>query len=165
MYPSGQKQSNSSVDLYVRNKIPNTLPIGVPNTIINVDTISYQNYVNGGAIGDVYGLANATTKQKQKLSQLQSRLNNLSNQISVLNSQFGQGSAQAQSQTKENVKGIQKYLQGIQGIDNRIHHFDTSFENILKDSDIVVLQKNYDYLFWTILACGTLLVSMNIIQK
>ena len=36
---------------------------------------------------------------------------------------------------------------------------------ILKDSDIVVLQKNYNYLFWSILAAGTVLVSMNIVKK
>lgn len=165
MYPSGQKQANTAFDLYVRNKKPNILPIGVPRTVNNVDTISYQNYVNGGEIGDVYGLANATSVQKQQLSQLQSRLNMLSSQITELNSKFGQGTTEAQMQTKDNVKGIQQYLDSIQGIDNRIHHFDTNYENILKDSDIVVLQKNYDYLFWTILACGTLLVSMNIISK
>ena len=38
-------------------------------------------------------------------------------------------------------------------------------QNILKDSDIVVLQKNYDYLFWSILAAGTVLVSMNVVKK
>ena len=40
-----------------------------------------------------------------------------------------------------------------------------NIQNILKDSDIVVLQKNYDYLFWSILAAGTVLVSMNIVKK
>ena len=38
-------------------------------------------------------------------------------------------------------------------------------DRILDDSDIVVLQKNYDYLFWSILAAGTVLVSMNIVKK
>jgi len=28
-----------------------------------------------------------------------------------------------------------------------------------------VLQKNYDYLFWSILAVGTVLVSMNVLKK
>ena len=33
---------------------------------------------------------------------------------------------------------------------------------ILENSDIVVLQKNYEYMFWSILAAGTVLVAMNI---
>jgi hypothetical protein len=37
-----------------------------------------------------------------------------------------------------------------------------NIDKILQDSDIVVLQKNYDYLFWTILAAGSVLVAMNI---
>jgi hypothetical protein len=36
---------------------------------------------------------------------------------------------------------------------------------ILDDSDIVVLQKNYDYLFWSILAVGAVIISMNIVKK
>ena len=40
-----------------------------------------------------------------------------------------------------------------------------NIENILSDSDIVVLQKNYDYLFWSILATGTVVVAMNIVKK
>jgi hypothetical protein len=38
-------------------------------------------------------------------------------------------------------------------------------DNIVNDSDIVVLQKNYDYLFWSILAAGTVLITMNVIKK
>ena len=37
-----------------------------------------------------------------------------------------------------------------------------NLDKILEDSDIVVLQKNYDYLFWTILAAGSVVVAMNI---
>ena len=40
-----------------------------------------------------------------------------------------------------------------------------NMNNIVSDSDIVVLQKNYNYLFWTILATGTVLISMNMIKK
>ena len=36
---------------------------------------------------------------------------------------------------------------------------------LLDDSDIAVLQKNYDYLFWSILATGTVVVAMNIVKK
>ena len=38
-------------------------------------------------------------------------------------------------------------------------------DSLLDDSDIVVLQKNYDYMFWTILATGAVLVSMNIVKS
>ena len=40
-----------------------------------------------------------------------------------------------------------------------------SVDNILNDSDITVLQENYAYLFWSILAVGTVLVTMNVSKK
>ena len=165
MYPNGEKQINQNFDLYIRGKNPITPPIGVPKNINNIDTITYQNYNNGGALENEYGLANATSTQKQQLSQLQTQMNLLSSQISELTNKFDDGTNKAQTQSKTNVNGIQNYLQGIKTTNKKINNFNTNIENILNDSDIVVLQKNYDYLFWSILAAGTVLVTMNIVKN
>jgi len=165
MYPNGARQIDSNSSLYIRGKTPIAPPIGVPSTVNNTDTITYKNYVNGGAVGSSYGLANATSTQKQQLDQLQSKMNLLTSQINTLTNQFGTGSQQAESQSEANVQGIQDYLQGIKSTNNKINTFNTNVERILSDSDIVVLQKNYNYLFWSILAAGTVLVTMNIVKK
>jgi hypothetical protein len=165
MYPNGDRQIDSNSTLYIRSKTPISTPIGVPQTVNNIDTITYSNYVNGGAIGNEYGLANATSSQKQQLSQLQSQMNLLTNQINNLTGKFGSGSQQAESQSQTNVQGIQDYLQGLETTNSQIKNFSTNVERILSDSDIVVLQKNYDYLFWSILAAGTVLITMNIVKK
>ena len=90
-------------------------------------------------------------------------LNLLASQLSSYTTDFGEGSYQAAAQSQTNVTGIQDYLQGIQTTNKTIKNMNTTnIENILKDSDIVVLQKNYDYLFWSILAVGTVLVAMNV---
>ena len=62
---------------------------------------------------------------------------------------------------------LKEYLNELNYTDNKIKGFNTNtnIENILSDSDIVVLQKNYDYLFWSILATGTVVVAMNIVKK
>jgi len=39
MYPNGEIEINSNIDLYVRNKMPKSPPIGVPNTTNNIDTV------------------------------------------------------------------------------------------------------------------------------
>lgn len=165
MYPNGVRQINQSVDLYIRGKTPISTPIGVPSTVNNTDTIAYSKYTNGGALGNEYGLANATSVQKQQLDQLQNKMNLLTSQINNLTGEFGSGSQQAQTQSQANVQGIQGYLQGIKTTNSKITNFNTNVERILSDSDIVVLQKNYNYLFWSILAAGTVLVTMNIVKK
>jgi hypothetical protein len=108
---------------------------------------------------------NLTSVQKQQLASLQSTMNSLASQISSLTGQFGDGSEQATMQTQTNVQGLQGYLKDMKVTDGKIKGFDTMIENILNDSDIVVLQKNYEYLFWSILATGAVLVTMNIVKK
>jgi hypothetical protein len=165
MYPSGSIQPNSNVDLYVRNKMPQTPPTGVTSTTNNIDTVLYQNYINGGAISDSYGISNATSVQKQQLQQLQTKMDLLSNQITNLTTQFETNSEELQEQSQTNIQGINKYIKDIKKNNKKIHNFDSNFDNILNESDIVVLQKNYDYLFWSIIAVTTVIISMSIIKK
>jgi hypothetical protein len=166
MYPSGSIQMNSNTDLYTKNKNPITPPIGVPLTANNTDTNTFQNYIDGGSLDNSYGLANATSVQKKQLSQLQIKMNLLSKQISGLTTRFETGTNTAETQSKKNVKGIGNYLTNLNQNNTKIANFPSSnIDNILGDSDIVVLQKNYDYLFWSILAAGTVLVTMNVVKK
>jgi len=167
MYPAGAKEVNPNIDLYIRNKSPISTPIGVPNSVYNTDTITYGNYKNGGELSNSYGLANANAAQKAQLEQLQNRLNLLSSQLSSYTNEFGQGSQDAVAQSQTNVLGLTDYVDGLKNATDKINGItgDGNINNILKDSDIVVLQKNYDYLFWSILATGSVLVAMNIVKQ
>jgi hypothetical protein len=165
MYPNGDIQINKNLDLYVRSKNPISPPIGVSSTTNNTDSVIYQNYINGGSLDKSYGLANATSVQKQQLAQLQTKMNLISSQISNLTTKFSSGTNSSETQSKNNVIGIDDYLTNLNNTNTKITNFSTNMDNILNDSDIVVLQRNYDYLFWTILATGTVLVSMNIVKQ
>ena len=166
MYPVGQMEINPSVDLYVRNKMPESPPIGVPNTTNNIDTVLYQNYINGGAIDESYGLTKATSVQKQQLQQMKTKMNLLSNQINNLTNNFTSGDQQLNQQSETNILGVDTYVKDIKTTNHKIKNYPiTTYENILQDSDIVVLQKNYDYLFWSIVAVTTVIISMNIVKK
>jgi phosphoribosylanthranilate isomerase len=46
-----------------------------------------------------------------------------------------------------------------------IKNFNTTMDNILRDSDVTLLYENYNYLFWSILAAGTVLISVNVANK
>jgi hypothetical protein len=164
-YPNGNIFVNSDRKIFLRDKSPISTPPGVPNKTNNVDTVKFQNYKNGGPFSNEYGLASATSVQKQQLSSLQSKMNLLAGQISSLGGNFGDSSIQAENQAKTNIDGIKDYLNVFKNTNEKINNFSTNVENILSDSDIVVLQKNYEYLFWSILAIGIVLVSMNIVKK
>lgn len=165
IYPNTNMPFNSNLNVYVRNQVPIKTPIGVSNNINNIDSVLYTNYLNGGAPKKEYGLANATSVQKQQLEQLQDQLNMLSSQITTYTNQFGEGSQEAEVQMNKNVKGVGNYLKNLNKANKQINGFNTHIDRILDDSDIVALQKNYDYLFWSILAAGTVLVTMNIAKQ
>ena len=168
MFPyGGPTRILDGIDLYIRDNIPSSLPIGVSKDTKNIDSIKFQNYINKGAIGNKYGLANATSAQREELEQLQSRMNILSSQINNLTGKFSAGSNIVEEQSENNVSSIDNYLTVLKKTNQKMMGIaeNSTTNNILNDSDIVVLQKNYEYLFWSILAAGTVLVSMNIIKK
>jgi archaellum component FlaC len=166
MYPNGSSEMDSNVDLYIRNKKPLNANTGVSYNTNNTDSLTYQNYIQDNSEPtNLYSLANATSVERQQLEQLQTKMNLLSNQITNLTNKFGNRSKITNNQATNNVSGIKDYLKEIAFTNKKINGFNENINNILQDSDIVVLQKNYDYLFWTILATGALLVSINIVKK
>jgi hypothetical protein len=181
MYPNGGKISvvrdvnmSGRIDTYIRGKQPSILPNGVSENTVNTNTVDYQNYIDKGNVGNEYGLPAATSVQKQQLSQLQTKLNMLSNQITDLTNKYQTGSIEAGKQSDKNLSTMDNYNSDLHTINSKISQLNNvtaegmttrEIQNILKDSDIVVLQKNYEYLFWSILAAGTVLVSMNVVKN
>ena len=96
---------------------------------------------------------------------MQTKMNLLSNQINNLTNKFSSGGQQLNQQSETNVLGVDTYVKDIKTTNNKIKNYDTMYENILQDSDVVVLQQNYDYLFWSIIAVTTVIISMNIVKK
>ena len=149
----------------MRNKGPITPSPGISQVTHNIDSINYQKYNSAETDEINFSLSQATSTQKQQMEQLQIRLTQLTEQINALTGKFENGTQQADNQENANNIGIKNYLNEIEITDKKIKGFGNNVENMLTDSDIVVLQKNYNYLFWSILAVGSALVTMNIIKK
>jgi hypothetical protein len=166
MYPNSQSQVNPNINLYIRNTEPDTPPAGVPYTTNNIGSNQYQNYVSGGALSSSYGLASSVTPAQQaELNALQTQLDSLSQKITSLTDEFEGGSDNTASQMQTNVTGVGEYLNELNIINQKIANFgseNNGINNIIKDSDIVVLQKNYSYLFWSTLAIGSVIVAMKL---
>lgn len=140
-------------------------PIGVSSNTTSIDSVTYQNYVNGGPLPTNYGLSNATYEEKRKLSKIQTELNGLSSQIINLTGTLGDNTKTIVKQMTNNENALGDYVTSLSDTRDNINNFDTNYDNILHDTEIVTLQKNYEYLFWSILATGTVLLSMNYLKK
>ena len=116
-------------------------------------------------VGDRYGLSNANGVEKQQLSDLETRLKLITSDINKFTNLFEQGGSKIDNQLISNIPGTDGYLKEMGITNTKIKSISSNIDRVLDDSDIAVLQKNYDYLFWSILAAGTVLISMNIVKK
>jgi hypothetical protein len=167
MYPFSQEVTvDKDKVIYVRNKAPSALPDGVGTDIRTIDTITYGNYIQSDKNMDnnITGLTKITDTQKKELEQLQTRLNLISSQLNKYTNQFKTGTDAVEQQSIYNNNGIDKYLNEMKNVVVQKDSM-TNIQNILTDTDLLVLQKNYSYLFWSILAVGTVLVSINVMNK
>jgi hypothetical protein len=157
--------SNNST-VYLRDSAPKNLPTGVSNEIGNIDSVYFQNYNSKGAIGSSYGLATETNAQEQKLGVLQTTMGSLSGQLAGLTNKYQLGASSADKQSLNNATGMEQYLTDLTNNKEQTTGLNDSgnSQNILNDSDIMVLQKNYEYLCWSILAIGILLIAINVIN-
>jgi hypothetical protein len=165
MYPNSSSQTDSNYTTYVRGVEPINPAPGISNIVNSINSILFGNYQASDPSVSQFNLSNATSVQKQQLSQLQSQLDLLSSQINDLTNKFTTGTEKAQVQNKKNIKQLGTYLTDLTQTNAQIKGFNTTADNILNDSDIVVLQKNYDYLFWSILAVGAVLISINLAKN
>lgn len=168
MYPyEGTYSSKTDSNIYIRNKQPINPPLGVSFNTNGVDSAMYQNYINKGNIGNEYGLPIANSVQKQQLDNLQGRIKQISGEINKYTGEFSSGANSANKQLDKNSDGANKYITDLTNINQQINYMkkENNMNNILEDSDIVVLQKNYNYLFWSVLAAGTVLVTMSVAKK
>jgi hypothetical protein len=171
MYPSGQLTSNPNATLYVRNQTPIVAPFGVSPEVNNINSSQFSNYVtngqtvsgNGDSIngsGGQFNLINPETNP-----QLQALQNQLTAQGKKINDElnlYNQSDVKVLNQSTDNIKGLKNYTNELKKLRQDVQNFDLSTANILENSDITVLQKNYNYMLWTILAIGTVAVTMNI---
>ena len=180
MWPyGGESRPLSHVDTYIKNKIPLSIPLGATNETMNIDSAQYQFYNKGGVPPKQYGLMNATEIEKAELERLELKMKNQSNEITKLINTSSTGTNTSENQADKNLQGLNTYdieMKKTTDEINTLNSTNESFMNygytannninkILQDSDIGVLQKNYEYLLWTILATGSVLIAMNITKN
>jgi hypothetical protein len=163
IYPKSSSKVDFDYDLYLREKSPSSIPSGISNVIANTSTNIYENYNDGkGEMKDMYGLKTINSVKMQELNQIRSKLDMLSRDIVAYANKFGNNKDKLLLQSRDNIKGLNNFERDIKNVGKHILNFDLNHENILNESEILLLKENYNYMFWSILAIGSVLVAMNI---
>ena len=180
-FPKGEKQPNNSVVLGVRTpglKGSTTCS----NKITNIDTVQYDNYLKGSIMTSDTQCNPSVVSQSEQLefdniksqlitlgNDIASKMENLYNQDSSifnkLNTNAQQFKKDLENYKLTNLKiktELNLHSNNIEGMQN-ININDLN--GMLSDSDLRVLQGNYSYIMWSILAVGILTVTINTMRK
>lgn len=167
---SSKRTPTQNVNLFVKKPLINNSD-SCGKKYVEIDSSTWANYQKGDEMTPdaKCGLGNATSKQHAKLEELRSQLNKLgSKMIDKINSlQSSDTSLNTDmSSTREQLdKNLREYSK-VQTTADTIKNTSIATANgMLTDSDLVVLQENYGYLFWSIFAVGLVVVTMNVMKK
>ena len=185
-YPKGKKQPNNTTILGVRKpQLKGSTTCS--NEIVDVDTIQYDNYLKGASMTTDTQCNQAIVSQEDMVkfdnikSQLvtlgqdiASKMENLYNQDNKIYETMDMNEQQFKTdlekyrkltikirnelelQSNNNIEGMQNFKSPLNMND---------INGMLSDSDLIVLQENYSYIMWSILAVGLLTITVNSMKK
>jgi hypothetical protein len=155
----GNMTSDSNYYTDLKNKKPKTTRtnVGISNKVVGISSNKYTNYVGGTTYSqDKYGW----TQPNVSSSGIDTEVKN------IVDKKYDKNSSKVQNRYDAN----NKYYEGfstkdkIKELEEETKRTD-NYDKIVNDSDIVVLQRNSSFLLWSILAVGTVVVSMSVVRK
>jgi hypothetical protein len=176
-YPKGKKNRTSGIDLYTRtpNLKNNFL---CPKTLTNIDSVHYDNYVKGNKMTpeDTCNMRLLSNEDNAKLNSISTKLNDISkkiiNQINKLyndNVSINHTMDVGEQTIDDDFKMYFQLKKKIEQImdRNKIEPMlnMNDLNTMATDSDLIVLQNNYQYVLWSIIAVGIVIITINNIKK
>ena len=131
-------------DKYIKTGVPMS-----QNTVCGLEKATQDESINRDALR--MQLASVADEIVNKITYLESLNANLNNQMGIDKTVL--------HENLEKYKAYSKEYNQYKSVDA------TNINGILTDSDIVVLQENYSYLFWSVLAIAIVVVTINTIKK
>jgi hypothetical protein len=152
----------SDVNYYteLKKKKPKTTRtnFGISNNVVEINSTKYTNYTVGTTYSqDKYGWEQPNVSssdidaEARKIvdKKYDKNASKVQNQYDANNNKYYEGFS-----TKDKIKELEEEKKRA---DN--------YNKIVNDSDIVVLQRNSSFLLWSILAVGTVVISMSVVRK
>ena len=187
-FPKGQKQPNNNLVLGVRKpglKGSSTCS----NQIVDIDTIQYDKYVKGSAMSPDTQCVNKLVSQSDKIkfdnikNQLYTLGQNIASKMENLYNKDNKIYEKLNTNDEQFKKDLQKYIstnlkirkeleiqsnnnvEGMQNFTSSQNLNMNDIDGMLTDADLRVLQENYSYIMWSILAVGALTITVNLMKK
>lgn len=165
MYPVGEKQPLDSYDLYVREK-----KVKEGFETAEIDTSKWKNYANNNKIFND-SIVDSASKQlssadRKELSDLDNKIKSFSQEIQRNNAEYKKKLTSVDNKTIENTGHLNNYYDEYDKIKLKIKRSGknlVNMNNIVEDSDILILQQNSNYMLYATLAIILLIITIKLL--
>jgi len=165
-FPNQPLTYNETTDFYARNKKIMKPPVGIRPNVSNIPSYMYDKYPKGNEMLPAYGFSRILSLYSPRLEELKARLNDLNSKIVKNTGTVVNGTRMLTAQSTANVDEINKVTSKLSVFKNKMDEIrTTNYDNILNDTELTVLNENYTYMVWSILAIGSVLVGMNVLKN
>jgi hypothetical protein len=164
------KVPNSNTDLYVRDVKTKNANMSCNRSTVSINSNMWRKYSKGSMMtpNTTCSLTGALSTQNTKIANLQNQIGQVGGKIiTILNSlksQTDQVKSQIGIKSSKIDSDLIMYNQAINDITNYKKGED-NMNNITKDTNLLVLYQNYNYMFWSILAISAMIISMKMMGK
>jgi hypothetical protein len=177
-FPKGTRQMNTATTMGIRRpSIITNSDSSCPTEVTDIDTVQYANYVKGYQMTPTTSCSVKLIPDKTK-----TQLTNVNNQLSELAGQMGNKLKSLYSDNttlnskmdkgeKQLNQNIQMYSQVKQKLSSELGTIKEPMLNMqdlnamISDTDLLVLQNNYQYMLWSIIALGTVIITVNALKR
>jgi hypothetical protein len=165
------KLPNPNSDLYIRDLKINGADVSCNKHIVNITSNQWEHYGktnNYMSENTKCGLSSGVSGQNYKITKLQNQIAQVGDQIIVILTNLQKQNNDVKSKIGTNSEKIDADLKNYNKVMMDIQNYkkdEPNMNNIVKDTNLLVLYQNYNYMFWTILAISTMIVSMKMMGK
>jgi len=171
MYPVNSKNKFQGLDLYLRlPKVENNASCS--KEIMEIDSIAWENYKKSSrnmTKDTICGLAKVTEPGMNVKNNLKTEIADVAKEIIDRINILGNSSTGLDSNMEKTksqlLNNIEIYKKINEEYSKNKNTYAVNISGILTDSDSNVLQENYNYMFWSILAIGLIIIIMNMKNK
>ena len=185
MFPNSQRIPSNGYTMYVRKPQINNGDM-CSKEIVDIDTLQYENYVKGSDMTPDMSVCKDTVISDATRTQIEELKNKMSMKAQEISAKIQELYERDQDVfNKMNVndaelkKNISMYMRTVMGnkkakitaadVNNGnkegMQNLDMNDVNgMLADTDLRILQENYSYILWSVLAVGLLTITINVMK-
>ena len=166
IFPKSERTPENGFDLYVRDlKINNSNSCS--KDIVDIDSNMWSGYTQGAPMdkNEVCGLGKVLGDPHDKMNDTQKQIDDTVEKMKDLFSKLQQDNVKLTTDMLNLQSRIDQDLNEYDDVNKSIEErqtVQTTINSMLSDSHLVVLQENYKYTFFSVVAIGALIIAMSV---